>query len=117
MDKAIGELYDLDRPVGRLSVRCIINRACEEAFRKALRLSENELAKQLADAQEERDGMLILFGSGGLDLESATRLRRRIGTFKEALAMTDKVIEESITGAEFECRPSARAWTGAQSII
>jgi hypothetical protein len=103
VDKAMAEIYDQKSPTGPIDVCGSITRACEEAFRKGLRLSENELAKQLADAEEERDGMLILWGScGGLDVESATRLRRRIATFKEALAMTDKVIEESITGAEFE---------------
>ena len=60
VEKAMGELYDPNRPAGSLYVRCIINRACEEAFRKALSLSENELAKQLADAQEEINEMLIL---------------------------------------------------------
>jgi hypothetical protein len=60
VEKAMGELYDPNRPVGSLYVRCIINRACEAAFRKALRLSENEVAKQLADAQEEINEMLIM---------------------------------------------------------
>jgi hypothetical protein len=60
VDKAMAEVYDPNRPARRLHVRCIINRACEEAFRKGLRLSENELAKQLADAQEEINEMLIL---------------------------------------------------------
>lgn len=97
VDNAMAEIYDQKSAAGPMYVRGSITRACEEAFRKALRLSENELAKQLADAEEERDGMLILLGSGGgLDMESATRLRRRIAIFKEAFAMTDKVIEESI---------------------
>ena len=104
VEEAMTEIYVQKSPAEPFDVYESISRACEEAFRKGLRLSENELAKQLADTQEERDGMLILFGScGGLDLETATRLRRRIGAFKEALTRTDKLIEESIIRAEFEC--------------
>jgi hypothetical protein len=60
VDKAMAEVDDPKRPSGSMYVRGIITRACEEAFRKALRLSENEIAKQLADAQEEINEMLIL---------------------------------------------------------
>jgi hypothetical protein len=81
VDKAIAEIYDQKSPAGPLYVRGSITRACEEAFRKALRLSENELAKQLAGAQEEINAMLFWDAGGCLPLEAAIRLRRMLDTY------------------------------------
>jgi hypothetical protein len=70
VDHVVAAIYEMERP-GREYVRALITCACEEAFRKALTLSENELAKQLADALQEIKE-LILMGGGPLDQKEGT---------------------------------------------